>query len=356
VSPGLVGRVVGEYRVAALIGTGGMSEVYEAVHPLMARPVALKVLRPHLRKNFEAARRFVDEARAVSRIRHRGVIDIFSCGTLEGGRPYLVMEHLSGHTLAHELKLRGRLLPFEAVGLTLELLDALEATHRAGLVHRDVKPANVFLAHDGRGRRHVKLLDFGIAKPVAPGHEISAQTQAGHVIGTPEYMAPEQARGEPVSAQTDLYALGCVLFELLTGHPPFPAGCAVEVMRHHVCAPVPRVRHVPVEIDALVTWMLAKSPQNRPPSAAGLSEHFERLLAELEPAAGVAAPPVPFPLHASRLSAARGTRSMRPVAPTVRLKAPAGWRRALPLLAGALVLALAAALGSLTVLMLGAPK
>jgi serine/threonine protein kinase/class 3 adenylate cyclase len=260
-------ELVGNYRVIDLIGQGGMGAVYRAVHPEIGRTVAIKLLRADLATSEEATARFFDEARAVNAIRHEGIVDIFDLGRRPDGSTYYVMEHLTGEDLAQLLKREGSLRADEAVLIVRQVCAALAAAHRRGIVHRDLKPQNLFIVQRGADRR-VKLLDFGIAKLV---HDLSDRptTSTGVVLGTIPYMSPEQARGEAVDPRADIYSLGCILFELLTGRVPFAASNPLAVLARLAMeepAPPSWRSHrfgIPATLDDVVLRALAKDRDAR---------------------------------------------------------------------------------------------
>jgi len=261
----LAGQMVGEYAILGPLGAGGMGRVYSAEHPVIAKKAAIKVLHPELSVNKEAVDRFVQEARSVNQIGHPNIVDIFSFGTLPDGRNYFVMEWLRGESLRDRVE-RQRMPVPDVLAILETITLPLEAAHEQGIVHRDLKPDNVFLVDIKDDRPQVKLLDFGIAKLM--GTQGMQRTQTGNMLGTPGYMSPEQARGENVDYRTDIYALGAVAFELLTGELPFVASNAADMIAHHLLQP-PRSAHaldptVPPELDALVVRMLAKAPHERP--------------------------------------------------------------------------------------------
>ncbi|MBF5046428.1 serine/threonine protein kinase [Aggregicoccus sp. 17bor-14] len=277
----LVGLMLGDYELQRCVGTGGMGLVYEGLQPLIGKRVAVKVLRPELANDAEQVARLLAEARAVNAIRHRGIIDIFGFGRLPDGRQYIVMEFLEGKALDARLAEAGRLPLEEALGIVDEVLAALGAAHDAGVVHRDLKPSNIFLVEQPDGSRYVKLLDFGLAKRGEVPRGMTPQTRMDMVVGTPEYMAPEQARGQAVGPMTDLYALGVLTFELVTGQLPFSGASAVDLLLQHVDAPPPRpsslVPELTPALDAFVLQMLTKDPQQRPASAHALREQLQRV-------------------------------------------------------------------------------
>jgi serine/threonine-protein kinase len=285
--PDLTGRRVGEYEIVAKIGVGGMGAVYEGRQPLIGKRVAVKVLLPSLSNEKELVERFLSEARAVNEIRHRGIVDIFSFGQLPEGAHYFVMEYLEGEPFDRVIKKRAPLPLVEALQWTEETLDALDAAHHAGIIHRDIKPSNLFLVNAARGRPYVKLLDFGIAKLGALPGEATPQTRASVILGTPDYISPEQARGKPISPQTDLYAVGCVLFEMVTGQRVFTGENTLATMWAHVedAPPVPSTLRpdVPPELDEIILWALEKNPRSRPPSAEAMREALAQLRLALGP-------------------------------------------------------------------------
>jgi len=215
----LVGGVVaGKYELVRVLGVGGMGAVYEALHRFTGKRVAVKLLHGTLAENENHARRFLREARAASAIGHPAIVDVLDAGQEAGGMLYLVLELLEGQDLAQAIYRRD-LRTEEVVDVALQLLDGLSAAHERGIVHRDVKPENVYLVPNEKGPARVKILDFGIAKNMATP-ELSA-TVAGTILGTPFYMSPEQARGETVDARTDVWSTGALLFHCLAGRPPF---------------------------------------------------------------------------------------------------------------------------------------
>src|SRR5579862_22652 len=260
----LVGAVIGRYRIVRVLDRGGMGTLYVAEHMLLGKPVVIKLLRPDLSHHEEMVARFFNEAKVAAAIRHPGVIEIFDFGHHTDGRGYLVMEHLDGCSLQHRLRVRGRLSEHEAIAIARSVASVLAAVHARGIVHRDLKPDNVFLVPDPdatRGER-VKVLDFGIAKL---GGDDPSMTRAGALMGTPSYMSPEQARGAgEVDARADLYSLGCLLYHMLAGRPPFVSNGDGELIAMHLFAePQPLCELVPDVSEAIVRAtmsLLVKDP------------------------------------------------------------------------------------------------
>ncbi len=266
----LLGALVGEYQIIEPIGQGGMGVVYRGIQPVIKKRVAIKVLKPQVAGDEHQVRRLVAEAEAVNAIGHRGIIDIFGMGQLPDGRPYVVMEFLDGEPLDLWLQQQplGRVPLLTALELLLEICAPLSAAHRANVIHRDLKPSNVFVCRQADGSRFLKLLDFGLAKRAVGLDGNTKQTSQSTVSGTPDYMAPEQARGLSVSPRSDLYALGVMAFELFTGRVPFAGATPMDVMVAHVGTAPPSPRslepQLPEGLEALVLRMLAKAPEARP--------------------------------------------------------------------------------------------
>ncbi len=266
----LAGQKIGEYVVEAKLGEGGFGSVYRAVHPLIGKTAAIKVLNRQYSSNPQMVSRFIAEARSVNQIKNRFIIDIFAFGSLEDGRQYYVMELLDGMPMDVYLKERGRLTPEDAIPILRGIAKALDAAHANGVAHRDLKPENVFIVIDEDGTTSPKLLDFGIAKLLG---ESAAQhkTRTGTPMGTPSYMSPEQCRGKNVDHRTDLYSLGVLAHECLTGKLPFDGDDVMEILFKQINAEAPRMSAtcpaVPASLDAPVLQMLEKDASKRPASA-----------------------------------------------------------------------------------------
>lgn len=266
----IVGTQIGQYRVGRPVGAGGIGSVFEATHQQIGRRVAIKVLKAEHARNQETVARLFNEARAVNRVEHPGLVQIFDCDYLPDGRAYLVMEFLQGETLTQRLTASGgRFGISTAVRIAYQLASILAATHSANIVHRDLKPGNIMLVRDPdmQAGERVKLLDFGIAK-LAPEPGSDGLTRPGMVFGTPTYMSPEQCRGAAeVDGRSDVYSLAVILYQMLAGKPPFP-GEGVGVVAMHLCEdPQPIESQVPgldAGIAGLVGSMLAKKREDRP--------------------------------------------------------------------------------------------
>jgi serine/threonine protein kinase len=254
------GARIGDYRIERELGRGGMSVVYAATHLVIGKRAAIKVVRPVLCADATGMLRAIQEARAINQIRHPNIVDVYGYGRLADGRCYLIMERLEGETLFERMGWRP-ISHEEALAILVSLCEALAAAHKSGIVHRDVKPANIFLTDDNR----VKLLDFGLAKLLADERGI---TQHGAVLGTPDYIAPEQAKGGVVDARADVYSLGVVAFEMFAGQLPFCDDNPAVLIARHIQDEPPRLRELRADIPALaddtVAAMLQKDPAARP--------------------------------------------------------------------------------------------
>ena len=277
-----IGAVLGDWRIDGPIGIGGMGAVYAATHTMIGKRAAIKVVRADLCANPLTTERFVQEARVVNQVRHRAIVDIFHIGTLEDGRPYLVMELLQGKTLGQKMA-EGRVSAVEAIDVLLEVCDGLAAAHSAGVVHRDLKPDNIFLA-DTAGGVEVKLVDWGIAKLMDCPATSATLTTTGTLVGTPQYMSPEQARGKLIDGRTDVYALGAIAYELFLEGPPFSADNVADLVTMQLREPPPPPSDVwpdiPAALESLLLAMLAKRPEGRP-SLDDVQQTLRGLRAEL---------------------------------------------------------------------------
>ncbi len=280
----LLGTDIGRYRIARLLGVGGMGQVYLGVQPMIGSRVAIKILSTECTRNPELLERFFSEARAVNLIRHESIVSVIDMAQLPDGRPYIIMEFVDGRTLG-EIVRAGQAPIGGIVQVVTEILSALGAAHALGIVHRDLKPDNVLITAEG----HAKVLDFGIAK-LAPGlsNGLSPRTRTGALLGTPAYMAPEQISGaENVDARTDLYAAGVVLFEAVTGRTPFQGETLYDLMKAHLeqVPPSPRALRpeLPAAIERVILTALAKDPAHRFQTAGDMTRALHDAARELAP-------------------------------------------------------------------------
>jgi len=332
----MLGRSLGNYHVVSKIGEGGMGAVYLARHAMLGRPAAIKVLHPSLSSNQDMVTRFFNEARAATAVRNPGIVEVFDFGILEDRSAYIVMEYLEGESLGARIR-RGRLPVAATMTIVRAICRALQAAHEQGIVHRDLKPDNVFLVPDPElpsGER-VKLLDFGIAKLAPISGEVS-QTRTGMVMGTPTYMAPEQCRGAgSVDHRADLYALGCVAYQMMCGQPPFVSDGAGDLIARHLYFPPQPLRslcpEIPADVDDLVLWLLQKDPAARPASAADLVRTIDHLAAVS--VAGVMQTQPPTRFSAASFAPVADT-TLRGAASTVALLGNAPRPRRTPLVVG----------------------
>src|SRR5688572_29667752 len=268
--------IAGQFRILQRIGSGGMGAVYKAEQPEMNRFVAIKILHPKYVSRPDLVSRFRREARAMSHLSHPNTARVFMYGQLEDGACYIVMEYLEGRNLAQITRAEGMLQPARAVNIMVQVCGALEEAHRQGMVHRDLKPENIFLTSQGGIADFPKVLDFGLAKvtqrEMRPGSLIL--TQEGMVFGTPEFMSPEQARGQQLDARSDIYSLGCILYEMLTGKLPFDASQPMDYLALQIRGtPIPLGKRIakltfPPGLEEVVMKTIAKEPDDRYPSAA----------------------------------------------------------------------------------------
>jgi serine/threonine protein kinase len=268
-----VGDVVGGYRLEERLGEGGMGVVFRATELALTRVVALKLIRPHLARDPRVRERFVREARRMAALEHPHVVPVYATGEVDG-QLFLAMRFIEGVTLEDLLATEGPLSLARFVPLLAQVAAAIDAAHAHGLVHRDIKPGNVLLA-GARGREQAYLTDFGLVKALAGE---TALTDPGGALGTPAYMAPEQVRDRPVSAQTDVYALGCLCFEMLSGRLPFLAPDRLAILYAPLDEPPPSILafrpDLPASVDAALQRALAKGPDARQRSAGVLAEEI----------------------------------------------------------------------------------
>jgi eukaryotic-like serine/threonine-protein kinase len=314
------------YTLVEPLGGGGMAEVYLAHDDVLDREVALKILRNQYANDEEFVERFRREAQSAAKLSHPNIVSIYDRGRSEDGAYYIAMEHVQRGTLKDRIKRDGALAPDVAVGVTLQIADALQAAHENGVIHRDIKPQNVLVSRTG----DVKVTDFGIARAAS-----SPLTQTSAVLGTAGYMSPEQAMGKPVGPQSDLYSLGVVLYEMLAGELPYDAESPISLALKHVNepprSPLEANPSVPEPLDDITLKLLAKNPEDRYASAAELADDLERVRARLPPAAGgtektaaMTTPLAPPPRTLGERTAKTAVRS--PVAPLPRAPGRMGRR------------------------------
>jgi YVTN family beta-propeller protein len=279
-----LGSELAGYRLEAVLGRGGMGTVYRAEDTRLGRKVAVKLISPELAEDGRFRERFLRESRVAASLDHPHIVPIHQAGEADGAL-YLAMRHVEGSDLARLIAEEGPLEPGRAVALLEQIADALDAAHERGLVHRDVKPSNILVARAG-GKEHAYLSDFGLTKNAS---SLSGLTISGQILGTLDYVAPEQIRGETVDGRADVYALGCVLHEALTGAPPFPRATDVAVLWAHVNEPPPAASsarpELPAALDGALARALAKRPDERPANA---GELLRDARAALAPAAAAA--------------------------------------------------------------------
>jgi tRNA A-37 threonylcarbamoyl transferase component Bud32 len=286
----MLGQTLGNFRVIEKMSEGGMGQLFLARHVAMDRRAVVKVLRAHLASDEVIVRRFLNEANAAAMIGHPGIVYVMDVGRLDTGSPYILMEYLEGESLSRRLKRVGMFDVPTALSIMRQVTDALAAAHEKGIIHRDLKPGNIFLVTDTAvsEAERVKLLDFGIAK-LLTNTEDANSTRTDMIMGTPMYMSPEQCDGaRNVDARSDLYSLGCILFQLVCGRPPFQFPGAGAIIAAHLTrrppAPSTIDASIPPAVDALILRLLAKPPAERFQSARDLLVAIDELLLTLGPA------------------------------------------------------------------------
>lgn len=280
----MVGKVVAKkYTISGLLGFGGMGAVYEALQSPMERKVALKLI-PTIDPT--ATIRFEREATTVSKLSHPNTVTVFDFGQTEDGHLYIAMEHLVGHTLTDLVRGQGPMAPERAVHITTQICRALGEAHRIGIMHRDIKPDNIFLINVDKDPDYVKVLDFGIAKAIH-GEDSADLTADGRIIGTPRYMSPEQILATPIDHRADIYSLGCILFEMICGAPPFGGNNTAALMMSHAQQAPPsfaerlnneQLSRLPAGLESVVQRSMAKNPSHRPQTTDALRKELEQAL------------------------------------------------------------------------------
>jgi tRNA A-37 threonylcarbamoyl transferase component Bud32 len=293
----MVGEVIGNYRILRKIGEGGMGTVYIAEHTLIGRKAAIKVLQREMSYRRELVTRFFNEAKAATAVKHPGIVELYDFGYASDGSAFIVMEYLEGESLTRRLARLGTLAETSAVALCRQIAGGLGAAHAQGIVHRDLKPDNIFIVRDPdiAGGERTKILDFGIAKLPRDAAGDQSVTLDGQIVGTPAYMSPEQCKGaRGVDQRADLYALGCILFEMVCGRGPFVGEGAGEVMAQHiyVAVPVPSsIKPVTPQLEQVILRALAKDPAHRFQFAEEMSEALQAAVLSA-PVGGIGQPGV----------------------------------------------------------------
>ncbi len=276
-------KLADRYQILALVGQGGMGNVYRARHELMERDVAIKMLKAEHISDSASVKRFQQEARAACRLKHPNVITLFDFGVSPSGQPYLVMDYLTGISLSDVIKKDGHVGVDRSIRIFIQACRALEQAHRAGVIHRDLKPGNIMLIETDEEKDFVKVVDFGVAKLIGGGDDAESQrlTQTGEVCGSPVYMSPEQCMGQRLGPPSDIYAMGVVLYEALTGRLPLLGKTMVDTMSKHISEMPPSfsdVRpdlYIPERLEAVVFKALKKNPEERHQSMAELERELE---------------------------------------------------------------------------------
>ncbi|HEY2744858.1 MAG TPA: serine/threonine-protein kinase, partial [Polyangia bacterium] len=277
----LVGKTLADrFEILERIGEGGTGVVYRAKQLSVDRTIAIKVLGAHVSTDPSWVKRFHNEARAASRLDHPNTVRLIDFGQTKEGLLFIAMEFLSGRSLRTEIERVGRLPPNRVLRIMSQMCASLSEAHNQGIIHRDIKPDNVYLVDMKGAGDYVKVLDFSVAKLDAPDAQV---TRAGVVFGTPQYMSPEQGRGVPLDARSDIYAVGVVAYEMLTGKPPFDAKIPTEVVMMHLRDKPAPLTGLPPQLTAIVMKALAKDAGQRQQSAEALDNECQQCLAELFP-------------------------------------------------------------------------
>lgn len=279
VQPGAV--LSDRFAIESVIGSGGICTVYKGKHLTIGRPVAVKMLHQRPLTTDMEVKRFLQEARAASAISHANVVTIFDFGLTPEGQPYMVMDYIDGVSLEQLIK-EQKLTVHKVLAIFIQVCDALAAAHKRGILHRDLKPSNIMLVKDDAGADMVKLVDFGMAKFIVESEDLKL-SKTGDLCGTPLYMSPEHFKGTNLDARSDIYSLGCVMYEALTGNPPFSGISVYEMMNAHINEEPSRLpflrpgKSIPTELETLLFKMLAKDPAQRPQSVTDIKSELSRI-------------------------------------------------------------------------------
>ena len=276
----------GKYEFVDIIGEGGMSVVYRARDKMLGRTIAIKLMHMHMATSGKQIMRFQQEAKTYSLLSHPHIIAVHEFGTLDDGQPFLIMDYAEGESLAEMINSRGRLPLARALGIFVQVADALSHAHRKNVIHRDLKPSNIMLCRGDRGEDVAKVVDFGIAKILQADSEKRGLTQTGEVFGSPPYMSPEQCAGWTLNNSSDIYSMGCLMFEALTGKPPFIGESMVETVFKHMNEPAPRMvagsEKFPEILEKIIAKTLEKDPLDRYQSMDQLRDDLQRVLDECD--------------------------------------------------------------------------
>jgi tRNA A-37 threonylcarbamoyl transferase component Bud32 len=278
-------RIGDRYKIEELIGIGGMGAVYKGKHEAMGKILAIKVLHEDAVANKKAVLRFDQEAKAASALTHPHLVSVYDYGVTDDGAPYLVMDYLAGKSLAAVIKEEGRLDPIRALTIFIQIAEGIEHAHKKGVIHRDLKPSNVIITKTDREQDFVKIVDFGIAKlmPAGLGAEENGLTQTGEIFGSPLYMSPEQCTGQQMDQRSDIYSLGCLMYETVTGRPPLQGANPVQTIMLHVQEDAPSIastgNHIglPPGLESVIMRCLNKAPSDRYESAEALMADLEKV-------------------------------------------------------------------------------
>lgn len=322
----LIGTILSDrYKILSVAGTGGMGAVYKGMHMLMDRVVAIKMLHSHLITDANALQRFQQEARTACALTHPHIISLYDFGIAPGGQPFLVMEFLKGTSLHELIQGHGHLQPERILHIFIQACEALEHAHSHSVIHRDIKPSNIVLITDGADTNFVKIVDFGIAKLLpGAGRESMHLTQTGEVFGSPLYMSPEQCMAQKLDARTDIYSLGCVLYEALTGVPPLIGKHSVDTIQKHVNEMPRPLKYanpeitVPAGLEPVVFKALAKDPNQRYRTMLELKEDLEKISRHSRPEAALPEPAQP----SESQNKAAADESASPVGQTEEISGP----------------------------------
>jgi serine/threonine-protein kinase len=289
------GAFAGRYKIERVIGKGGMGVVYKARHLLMERTVAIKVLYPESASDLKAVAQFKKESQAASALKHHNIVSVYDFGVTEAGQPFLVMDYINGVSLDKLFQEKEHIEPLRHVDMFLQVCDGLAVTHTHGLVHCDLKPSNIMVEKDATGKDSIKIVDFGLAKVMPVSASVQARlTDAFEITGSPLYMSPEHCKGNTLDARSDIYSLGCIMYEAFTGKPVFDGASPYKVFSQHLIddplafAVVQSGRQLPPEMETIVLKALKKNPDERYQSALELKHDLIQLKARLTNGAVVA--------------------------------------------------------------------